>query len=68
MDGNNGTVKWYNAGKGYGLISNDNGGLSASPPSRARIYDPFRRAKVAFDIQPDPQKNRRLRTANVRAA
>ena len=64
IDGNNGTVKWFAADKGHGLISNGSSGVPACPPSRAPLKDPLRRAKVAIVKQPHPQKTR----ANVCAA
>ena len=40
---NNGTVKWFNAEKGYGFISNDDG----SAETFARIKEHVRRTMAA---------------------
>ena len=61
-----GTVKWFNAEKGFGFISNDNGGedvfvhFSAIQTSGYRQLEEGQ--KVTFDTEPDP---RGLRAVNV---
>ena len=66
---NNGTVKWFNEAKGFGFISNDNGGddvfvhFSAIQTSGYRQLEEGQ--KVTFDTEPDPRGNRGLRAVNV---
>ncbi len=66
-----GTVKWFDASKGYGFISNDNGGDDIFVHFSAIQIDGFKTLKdgqkVTFDIEEDA-KNGKLRTANVTPA
>ena len=68
---NNGTVKRFNSEKGYGFISNDNGGDDIFVHFSAIQIDGFKTLKdgqkVTFDIEEDA-KNGKLRTANVTPA
>lgn len=63
-----GTVKWFNAGKGYGFISNDEGGEDVFVHFSAIQIDGFKTLqdgqKVSFDVVEDPN-NGKLRAANV---
>ncbi|NLW69881.1 MAG: cold-shock protein [Eubacteriaceae bacterium] len=66
---NSGTVKWFNAEKGYGFISDDNGEGDVFVHFTAINTDGFRTLKegqhVTFDVEPDPKDSSKLRAVNV---
>lgn len=63
-----GTVKWFNADKGYGFISNDDGGedvfVHFSSISGEGYKSLTEGQKVTFETQTDP-RNGKLRAVNV---
>ena len=63
---NNGTVKWFNAEKGFGFISNDAGGDDVFVHFSAIVAYGYKTLnegqKVTFDIEEDA---RGLKAANV---
>ena len=66
---NNGTVKWFNAEKGFGLIANDEGGDDVFVHFSAIQTDGYRTLdegqKVTFEVETDPKNPSKLRAANV---
>ena len=66
---NNGTVKWFNPEKGFGFISNDNGGEDVFAHFSAIKSEGYKTLnegqKVTFDIESDPRDSRKLRAANI---
>ena len=66
---NNGTVKWFNAEKGYGFISNDDGigdvfvHFSAIQGTGYRTLNEGQ--KVTYDVEPDPKNSSKLRAVDV---
>jgi len=66
---NNGTVKWFNADKGYGFISNDNGGEDVFVHFSAIMSDGYKSLsegqKVTFETEVDPKNSAKLRAVNV---
>ena len=66
---NTGTVKWFNAEKGFGFISNDNGGddvfvhFSAIQSSGFKSLNEGQ--KVSYDMEADPKNSRKMRAVNV---
>ena len=69
---NLGTVKWFNAEKGFGFISNDNGGDDVFVHFSAIVSEGYKSLsdgqKVTFDTETDPKNSRKLRAVNVRLA
>lgn len=62
-----GTVKWFNADKGFGFITQDNGGADVFAHFSAISSDGFRsleeNQRVEFDIE---QGQKGLQAANIR--
>lgn len=63
-----GTVKWFNGGKGFGFITNDDGGEDVFVHFSAIQADGFKSLdegdKVSFGVEEDP-RNGKLRATNV---
>ncbi len=68
---NTGTVKWFNAEKGFGFIANDNGGDDVFVHFSAIVSEGYKSLtegqKVTFDTETDP-RNGKLRAVNVSVA
>ena len=66
-----GTVKWFNAEKGYGFISNDEGGDDVCVHSSAIQGTGYRSLnegrKVSYEVEQDPKNTGKLRAVNVAA-
>ncbi len=67
---NQGTVKWFNPEKGFGFISNDNGGEDVFVHFSAIVAEGFKTLtegqKVTFDTEADPRNSSKIRAVNVR--
>lgn len=66
-----GTVKWFNAMKGYGFIQPDDGSddvfVHISDVERSGIGNPAEGQKLTYDLQRDPKKGR-VSAANLKIA
>ena len=66
---NNGTVKWFNEGKGFGFISNDNGTGDVFVHFSAIQNEGFKSLsegqKVTYDTEVDSRDSNKMRAINV---
>ena len=65
-----GTVKWFNAQKGYGFISNAEGGEDVFVHFSAIQTEGYKTLEegqqVSFETEQDPKDSRKLRAINVK--
>ena len=66
---NHGTVNWFNADKGFGFISSENGGEDVFVHFSAIVSDSFKTLeegqKVTYDVEADPKNSKKFRAVNV---
>ena len=66
---NSGTVKWFNESKGFGFISNDDGGDDVFVHFSSIMTEGFKTLaegqKVNYDVEQDPKNASKLRAVNV---
>lgn len=66
-----GTVKWFNAEKGYGFIAAEDGGDDIFVHFSAIVAEGYRRLKegqkVSFETEADPKNPEKLRAVDVHA-
>ena len=64
-----GTVKWFNAEKGYGFITPDDGTEDVFVHFSAIVADGYKKLlegqKVTFETEPDPRGAKGVRATNV---
>ena len=64
-----GTVRWFNAGKGYGFIAGDEGGEDVFVHFSAINAEGYRTLKegqkVSYETEVDPKNPEKLRAINV---
>ncbi len=64
-----GTVKWFNAEKGYGFLANEEGGDDVFVHFSAINMEGYKRLRegqsVSFETEPDPKNSEKLRAVNV---
>ena len=65
----NGTVKWFNAEKGYGFITNADNGEDVFVHYSSIQVDGFKTLQegqaVTFDTEADPRDSKKIRAVNV---
>jgi len=65
-----GTVKWFNANKGFGFIANDEGGEDVFVHYSSIAGDGYKSLtdgqKVTFEMEADKRNSSRMRAVNVK--